>query len=317
MYCDGREMGMQMIEKSKKVSIIIPAYNESAGIAATLKELITSVDLDETEIIVIDDGSLDNTAEIVSGFAEVRLIGHTRNQGYGTAIKTGVRNAKGEIVVWYDSDGQHRPEDLKKVVEEIEKKDLDYCIGVRGKESYVEKTRIFGKFVLRVLIQLFTHQKNGDFNSGLRGFKRSVLLKNLSFLPKGFGASTVTTLLMQEEGYIGGEVPITVRKRVGKSSVRQIRDGFRTIALVLSIILLFHPMRVFGNIGTIMILAGAFYGGIRALMWNGGLPVFAAVLILFGVQLFCFGLLSYQISCMRKMHIDNPELYTVVNHSGR
>lgn len=105
-----------MKKNNKKISIIIPAYNESAGIAATLEELIANIDMEETEIIVIDDGSTDNTAEIVHGYPEVRLIGHTVNKGYGTAIKTGVRNANGEIVVWYDSDGQHRPEDLKKVV---------------------------------------------------------------------------------------------------------------------------------------------------------------------------------------------------------
>lgn len=302
-----------MKKNNKKISIIIPAYNESAGIAATLEELIANIDMEETEIIVIDDGSTDNTAEIVHGYPEVRLIGHTVNKGYGTAIKTGVRNANGEIVVWYDSDGQHRPEDLKKVVDEVVDKDLDYCIGVRGKDSYVDKTRVFGKFILRVFLRVFTHQPISDFNSGLRAFKRSVLMQYLSFLPKRFGASTVTTLLMQEEDYIGTEVPIIVRKRMGKSSVRQIRDGFRTLALILNIILLFHPMRVFGGLGTIMILAGAVYGGVCAIMWNAGLPVFAAVMILFGVQLFCFGLLSHQISCMRKARLENSDMYTIIN----
>lgn len=302
-----------MIKNSKKISVIIPAYNESAGIAAVLKELTENIDLEETEIIVIDDGSTDNTAEIVRGFPEVKLIGHAVNKGYGTAIKTGVKNANGEIVVWYDSDGQHRPEDLKKIVAEVVEKNLDYCIGVRGKDSCVDKTRIVGKFILRLFLRIFTRQPVSDFNSGLRAFKRSVLVKYLSFLPKRFGASTVTTMLMQEEDYIGAEVPITVRKRMGKSSVRQIRDGCQTIALILNIILLFHPMRVFGSLGTIMILTGVVYGGICAIMWNAGLPVFAAVMILFGVQLFCFGLLSHQISCMRKVRPENLDTYTIIN----
>lgn len=302
-----------MKRESKKVSVIIPAYNESAGIAETLKELITYMDMEETEIIVIDDGSTDNTAEIVHGFPEVKLIGHNLNKGYGTAIKTGVRNSKGEIVVWYDSDGQHRPEDLIKVVEEITEKNLDYCIGVRGKDSYVDRSRVFGKFILRIFLRIFTHQPVTDFNSGLRAFKRSVLLRYLSFLPKRFGASTVTTLLMQEEDYIGSEVPITVRKRVGKSSVHQVRDGFRTMGLIFNIILLFHPMRVFGSLGTVLILAGLLYGGACAIMWNAGLPVFAAVMILFGVQFFCFGLLSHQISCMRKARMENSDIYTIIN----
>ena len=82
-----------MIKESKKISIIIPAYNESAGIAETLKELITYVNMEESEIIVVDDGSTDNTADIVCGFQEVKLIGHNKNKGYGTAIKTGVRHS--------------------------------------------------------------------------------------------------------------------------------------------------------------------------------------------------------------------------------
>ena len=301
-----------MMKESKKISIIIPAYNESAGIAETLKELVTYVNMEESEIIVVDDGSTDNTADIVSEFPEVKLIGHNTNRGYGTAIKTGVRYSTGEIVVWYDSDGQHRPEDLIKIVDEMNRKDLAYCMGIRGKDSYVEKSRDLGMVILRLFLRIFTQRSVTDFNSGLRGFKRCVLLKYLSFLPKRFGASTVTTMLMQEEDYIGCEVPITARKRVGRSSVRQIRDGFRTIGLILNIILLFHPMRVFGSLGIIMILAGVLYGGICALMWNAGLPVLAAVMILFGIQLLCFGLLSHQISCMRRAGNENSDVYTIM-----
>lgn len=301
------------MKQTKKLSVVIPAYNESAGIKDTLRELITYVDMQKTEIIVVDDGSTDNTADIVRGFKEVRLICHSVNKGYGTAIKTGTRAAAGEIVAWYDSDGQHRPEDLMRVVDEITEKDLDYCIGVRGKDSYVDRTRVVGKAVLRLFLRFVTFQKVSDFNSGLRAFKREVLLRYLSLLPKRFGASTVTTLLMQEEDYNGSEVPITVRKRIGKSSVKQIRDGFRTIMLIMNVILLFHPMRVLGTGGVVMILTGLLYGGICALKWHGGFPVFAAVLIIFGFQLFCFGLLSHQISRVRKEKFEDPGIYGRMN----
>ncbi|MBD5545138.1 MAG: glycosyltransferase family 2 protein [Lachnospiraceae bacterium] len=301
------------MKQTKKLSVVIPAYNESAGIGNTLEELLACMDMQDTEIIVVDDGSTDDTAEIVKGFSQVRLICHTENKGYGTAIKTGARAATGEIVAWYDSDGQHRPEDLKKVVDEITEKNLDYCIGVRGKDSYVDKTRVFGKFILRLFLRIVTFQKVTDFNSGLRAFKREVLLRYLSLLPKRFGASTVTTLLMQEEDYNGSEVPITVRKRIGRSSVKQIRDGFRTIMLIMNVILLFHPMRVLGTSGAVMILAGLIYGGICALQYGGGFPVFAAVLIIFGFQLFCFGLLSHQISRVRKEKFEDPGIYAMMN----
>lgn len=288
----------------KKISVIIPAYNEGQGIAAVLEELTACVDMAETEIIVVDDGSSDDTAEkaAVSG---VRLIRHRRNLGYGSAIRTGVQAAKGDFVAWYDADGQHRPEDLVRVLEELREQDLDYCVGVRGKDSYEDRSRAFGKFILRQFLRVCARQEPSDFNSGLRAFRRSVLLRYLPLLPKGFGASTVTTLLMQEEGYLGREVPITVRKRVGKSSVNQLRDGMRTILLILNVILLFHPMRVFGNCGAVLILGGALYGCVSALNWGGGLPVLAAVLILFGFQLLCFGLLSLQIGQMRRMRLED------------
>lgn len=301
------------MKQGKKLSVLIPAYNESAGIGRTLEELITYVDMEETEIIVVDDGSTDNTADIAREFPAVRLIRHGVNKGYGTAIKTATRAAVGEIVAWYDADGQHRPEDLKKVVDEIVQKNLDYCIGVRGKDSYVDKSRVFGKFILRLFLRIVTLKKATDFNSGLRAFKREVLLRYLSLLPKRFGASTVTTLLMQEEDYNGSEVPIVVRQRIGKSSVKQIKDGLRTIMLILNVILLFHPMRVLGSSGVVMVLAGLIYGGVCALQWHGGFPVFAAVLIIFGFQLFCFGLLSHQISRVRKEKFEDPGIYAMMN----
>lgn len=297
MKNEAERSGME--KTMKKVSVIIPAYNESRGIGQTLQELTENVDLEETEIIVVNDGSTDNTADIVSGFPQVRLISHKKNKGYGTAIRTGVRNAQGEIVVWYDSDGQHRPEDLHRVVKEMVDHNLDYCIGVRSEGSHVEKTRVLGKMILRLILWIFTRQKIMDFNSGLRAFKRSILIRYLGLLPRRFGASTVTTILMQEEDYTGGEVPIVTRKRVGKSSVRQFRDGFRTIGLILNVILLFHPLRLYGSLGGILAVSGLFYGILRALMWHKGIPVLAAVMILCGAQLFCFGLLSHQINSVR------------------
>ena len=223
----------------KRLSVVIPAYNEGEGIAAALEELIAFVDLEETEIIVVDDGSSDDTAEKVAAFPEVRLIRHGRNRGYGAAIKTGARLSEGEAIAWYDADGQHRPEDLARVVEELWEKDLDYCIGVRGKDSYEDPGRVLGKAILRVFLRVFARQNPTDFNSGLR---------------------------------------------------------------------------VFGSCGIVLVLVGAVYGVISAVRWGNGLPVLAAVLILFGLQLFCFGLLSLQISRMRRARFE--ELDVILLHDA-
>ncbi len=283
-----------------KISVIIPAYNEEMAIDGVLTSLEEALLGRDAEIIVVDDGSIDCTSQIVRMHERVTLIRHRRNRGYGFAIKTGIRAAKGEIVAWYDSDGQHRPEDLMKVIRKMEEEDLDYCIGVRGKDSYIDKTRVVGKMILRLFVKYVAGVRTGDFNSGLRAFKRSVICKYLPLLPKRFGASTVTTILMQEQEYVGGEVEITVEKRVGKSSVRQIRDGLRTLGLMMNVILLFRPMQVFGTCGIACALAGAVYGISAAVLYGNGMPVLAALLVMFGIQLICFGILSDQTGRTRR-----------------
>lgn len=198
----------------KHVSIIIPAYNEEAGIKNTLIELIEYMEqLEYTyEIILIDDGSEDNTYTIAKDIAEnypniVRIKQHTRNKGYGSSIKTAVRIAEGDYIAWYDADGQHRPEDLEKLISSVTQKKWDYCIGNRTKDSYEEKTRKLGKRILKFVVNLLAKEKMEDFNSGMRIFKREIIKKHANLLPKRFGASTVTSFLMQELEYGGGDLP--------------------------------------------------------------------------------------------------------------
>ena len=288
-----------------KTTIIIPAYNEAAGIKDTLVELAGYVPK-EYEILVVDDGSADNTFDIVSGlgYPNIRCIRHKKNRGYGSAIKTGCRNASGDIVVWYDADGQHRPEDLMAVVHKLEAENLDYCIGVRKKESHCDRNRKLGKYVLGKIVNLLAKEPVADFNSGMRAFKRTVLMKYLALLPQRFGASTVTTFIMQETECVGGECEILVRKRVGKSTVKPLRDGMRTLMLIMNIIILFRPKEVFGTVGVISVLIGVLYGVVNALAEGMGIPVLAAVICIFGIQTFFFGIISAQISQLRLEHYN-------------
>lgn len=298
--------------KNNSVSIIIPAYNEAEAIGKVLNELLLAAagwETESLEIIVINDGSSDNTAQIVSEVEGVRLINHRKNKGYGAALKTGIREAEGDIVAWYDADGQHRPEDLYKVITKMNEDELDYCIGIRDKDSYEEKSRRFGKNVLKKILRFITKEELKDFNSGMRAFKKEVIEPFLSLLPDTFGASTVTTLLMLEQEYYGGEVSITVRKRTGTSSVKQVRDGFRTIVLILHVIILFQPMRILGKCGVIMCAVGGVYGIWRAVQWSNGIPTLASILIVFGFQLICFGVLSDQISKVCKQVYGKRYIY--------
>lgn len=286
------------------VSVIIPAFNEAAGIAGVLQGLCDEPALHDAEIIVVDDGSSDDTAAVVERFARVRLVRHRINRGYGAAIRSGAKVATGKYVIWFDADAQHRVEDLVRVAGRLIEGNLDYCVGVRDGDSHHEPSRRLGKWVLRKAVCFAAGQPVKDFNSGLRGFRREVFARYLHLLPKGFGASTTTTLLMLERGYIGAEIPITVRQRVGKSSVRQVRDGLRTLLLTLRIFLLFKPLAFFGSIGALLIAVGGVYGLHEAIKYRLGFPTLASVAILFGVQMAALGLLCDQISAMRRERFE-------------
>lgn len=280
------------------LSIIIPAFNEELAIQPALEALASEPRLAEAEIIVIDDGSTDHTAELVSALPRIRLIRHRSNQGYGSAIRTGAHAATGSLIAWYDSDGQHRVEDLLAVATAVRDQQLDYCIGIRGQLASQVANRRIGKLVLRLAVEFAAGQRVKDFNSGLRCFRRDVMMRYLHLLPRGFGASTTTTILMIERGYLGREVEIATLDRVGKSSVKQFRDGTRTLMIILRLMLLFKPLQFFGSIGLLCILVGIAYN--FSLVNRQGFSVVAAIVIIFGCQTIFFGLLADQISAMRR-----------------
>lgn len=283
-----------------QISILIPAYNEAGAIGNVLADLTAHPDLQAAEIIVVDDGSQDGTAAEVARYPSVTLLRHPANRGYGSAIRTAARASQGEYLIWYDSDGQHRVEDLLALIHELTRQPVDYVIGVRQRGSHVEKERVLGKWLLRQTVNFAAGQAVPDFNSGLRGFRREVLLAYLHLLPRGFGASTLTTLLMHEGAHPGAIVPIRTLPREGKSTVRQLRDGLRTLGIIFHIVLLFKPLRFFGGIGFALILSGLVYGLIKASLRGLGFPVLASLLILLGVQAFFFGFLADQISALRR-----------------
>lgn len=295
-------------EDFASVSVIIPAYNEEAGLSSTLEALCSHELLREVEIIVVDDGSSDRTAEIAAGFQRIRVARHLYNRGYGSAICTGLRASRGDYVVWFDADGQHRVEDLITVIERLTAHQLEYCIGVRGADSFQETNRLFGKWLLRQVVFFAAGRPVPDFNSGLRGFRREILFQYLHLLPKRFGASTLTTLLMVEGSHYGETVPIVVNRRVGKSTVKQVRDGIQTLNIILHIVLLFKPLKFFGMIGALFILVGGVYGLLKAAMIGQGFPVLASLLIILGVQAFFFGFLGDQISALRRERFTNTRI---------
>ena len=227
-----------------KISIVIPAYNEVEGIQETLQQVSKVVDSlpDETEILVIDDGSDDGTAEQIPD--SIRVVRHDRNRGYGAALKTGLIHAEGERVVILDADLTYPPDRIPEMLEHLENQDM--VVGSRtGTTVHIPLIRRPAKWVLTQLATLVAGQKIPDMNSGLRAFRKDLAMKYFHLFPDGFSFTTTITLASLCDGHRVLFLPIDYTKRSGKSKIRPIRDTFNFIVLIIRVAAYFDPLRVF------------------------------------------------------------------------
>ena len=239
---------------SPTISIIIPAYNEQASIGNVLAGL--NEWRARAEIIVVDDASTDHTGDIARA-AGVRVIRHPHNKGYGAGLKTGIRAAAGDIVVMMDADSEHDPAQIALLLDNFG--DNDMVVGARGKGSHTPLMRRILKWPLYRVADYLAGTKIPDLNSGFRAVRRPVALRFLHILPNGFSLSTTLTLALFKEGYNTEYVPIVTTARVGSSTVHPLRDGVNTLMLIIRIIALFDPIKVFLPTSIGLFLIGVLY----------------------------------------------------------
>ena len=279
-----------MINKPN-VTIIIPAYNEEEGIADVITQL---KELDENyEIIVVDDGSTDNTYKLASDTG-VKVIRHPYNKGYGAALKTGIRNAEADIVLFMDADGQHQPGDIKKIIQYI-REEYDMVVGARTKKSKISLLRRPGKKVLSITANYLSGHKIPDINSGFRAVKKDKAMEFMRILPNTFSITTTMTLAFFKSGYNIKYVPIHTIGRTGTSKIKPFRDGFRFIMLIIRTIVLFDPMKVFLPASVLLFAASILYFLFTFPNVSDASLLFAVA----GIVIFFFGLLADQISQLR------------------
>lgn len=280
-----------------KISIIVPAYNEEDAIRYSLEKIVQLGYHEKYEVIYIDDGSTDKTSELISQFP-VKLYSHNVNKGYGAALKTGIRRANGDKVIILDSDGQHNPKYIEQLITMLA--EYDMVIGERTDTSFQVKKRQIGKQLIRKIGEYLVEQKLPDYNSGFRGFDTKLIREILHIMPNGFSFSTTSTLAFLKDGYTIGTLPIVATERVGrKSNVKFIKDGSKTILLVLRIIMLFNPLKIFIPSSFILFGLGVTWGVFGYFIANR-FPNTAMLACIFAVFIFFIGLVADQVAMLNR-----------------
>jgi len=278
---------------NKTISVVLPAKNEANNLKTLLPKLQSIPGI--SEILVINDGSTDETKAIATELG-ARVISHPYSMGNGAAIKTGARNATGDILIFMDADGQHDPADIPLL---LKKMDEGYAmvVGARHIESQASQFRKFANIFYNRLASMMTGHKIEDLTSGFRAAKAEEFRKFLYLLPNGFSYPTTSTMAFFRSGFPVAYIPIHAGIREGKSHIRLIRDGTRFFIIILRIGALFSPMRLFLPISGATFLTGLSYYG-YTYFTSGRFTNMSALLILSALIIFMIGILSEQVSSL-------------------
>ena len=243
-----------MKKQAMTTSIIIPCYNEKNAIRDTIdciQAVIRKSEINDVEIIAVNDGSSDGSEHVLNSLAEddqtnnLFVVHHKRNQGYGAALKTGIRRSQSDYICITDADGTYPNERIPELINQITSNDLDMVVGARiGPNVDYSKIRSIPKMILVPWVSFLCGTDVPDMNSGLRIFRRDRSLDFLKLLPDGFSFTTTITICLLRNRYAVEFTPISYAKRIGKSHIKPIRDTLRFTQLILRTGMYFAPMRL-------------------------------------------------------------------------
>ena len=284
---------IEIVPNTAATSVIVPAFDEGASIETLVNELRSTARWHE--ILVVDDGSRDDTSARAMA-AGARVLRHPYNKGNGAAVKTGIRHASGAFILSVDGDGQHRPGDALRLVSHLDAYDL--VVGARSPRTQASIARRAGNAVLNRIASYLTERPIPDLTSGFRAARRECLLEFPHLLPNGFSTPTTTTLAFMKAGYSVRFEPIDFLRRDGPSNIRLASDGFGFVLILLRIITIFSPMRIFLPTSAAAFLVGVAYA-VWTIFTQSHVTNSSVLLILMSVVIFLVGLISEQISSMR------------------
>lgn len=276
-----------------KVSIVLPAKNEAGAIGITVQRIAALAIA--YEIIVVNDGSTDNTAEIARQ-AGAKVVTHPYSKGNGAAIKTGARTAMGDIIIFMDADGQHNPQDISRLLEKINQ-GYDLVVGARQKGSQASLGRGVANKLYNNLATYMTEHPVEDLTSGFRAVRADKFREFMYLLPNGFSYPTTSTIAFFRAGYSVTYVPIHATKRIGKSHIHPLKDSVRFFLIIFKIATLFSPLKMFLPITLVLFLmATGWYT--YTLFSIGRFTNMSALLYTGSIMVFLMGLISEQVTAL-------------------
>ena len=295
---------MSESDQTPVLSIIIPAFREEKSVGTVIektRELMTKLGK-SFEIVVVDDGSDDQTGSIANSTG-VRVITHPYNIGYGAALKTGIRFARGQTIIMMDADGQHDPEDIPVLLKRLKKYDM--VVGARSAKSETKLHRDIANRAYNVFASYVCGYRIQDLTSGFRAIKANIARSFLGLLPNTFSFSTTITMAVVRSGFSICYVPIHTSYPAGKSKIRLIQDGSRFLLIIMKIATLFSPMKLFLPVSASLFLGGLAYGIFRMIFMGGRYGQTSGLIMVMAVIIFMVGLVSEQIAQLRFDRIES------------
>jgi glycosyltransferase involved in cell wall biosynthesis len=281
------------------LSIVMPAYNEAEALTANLPAILAFCQKHGMQLIVVNDGSRDNTAQVLEqhrAHPNLTLARHKLNRGYGGAIKSGMLAATTAYVITMDADGQHSMEDVLKLYDSARETDADMVVGRRTGSSHWY--RGLGKAIIRMIAKLMMDIGVHDINSGMKLYETKLAQTYLRLCPDSMAFSDVITLIFINRRHRVIETPISVHPRHSGVSTINSMTAFETVLEIFNVVLLFNPMRIFLPVSLLLMVSGVAWG-LPLVIRGNGVSVGAMLAVVSGMLFFLLGLIASQLALIR------------------